>query len=58
MGQAGRFGQAAFGCAAKSDFDSVFQKAFVAYGDEDRLDVGAGPEHCPDSLVLRILCVR
>jgi len=62
MGQAGRLGQAVFGRAGERDFDSILQQALVAHGNEDRLDISAGPEHCTDSFILRILlwglCVR
>ena len=56
MGLAGRLGQAVFCCACKCYSDGVFQKAFVAYGDEDGFDVGACSEYCADSLALRIVC--
>ena len=54
MGEAGRLGQAIFGCTVEGDFDCIFQQAFIAHGNKNRLDVGTCSNYGADDLVLRI----
>ena len=54
MGQACGFGQAILSYAGEGHFYGVFERAFVAHGDEDGFDIAACSEHGSDSLVSRI----
>jgi len=54
VGEAGWLRQAIFGCTVEGDFDCIFQQAFIAHGNKNRLDVGACSNYGADDLVLRI----
>lgn len=52
MGETSWFGQAIFGCTGEGNLNRIFQLAFVAHRDKNRLDIGACSDHRTDDLLL------